>query len=64
MTSHSKMSTLSAVRLALTVCHELAHLLEAGGNHGLEWRATQDRLVQAVLYSCAGSFNGDGSVRA
>jgi hypothetical protein len=39
--------------LTLTLCHELAHLLERGEGHGMahgaQWRATQDSLVQAVL---------------
>ena len=41
--------------LVLTVCHEVAHLLERGGGHGAEWRATQDRLVQAVLVATCSS---------
>lgn len=44
----------AAHELTLTVCHELAHLLERGGDHGQKWRATQDSLVQAVLLHVAG----------
>ena len=46
--------------LILTICHELAHLLERGGDHGPSWRETQDRLVQAVLFTAAGAFAADG----
>lgn len=35
--------------LTLTLCHELAHLLERSGGHGSKWRQAQDALVQAVL---------------
>ena len=44
----------AAHELTLTVCHELAHLLERGGDHGQKWRATQDSLAQAVLLHVAG----------
>ena len=46
--------------LVLTVCHEVAHLLERGGGHGAEWRATQDRLVQAVLVSTSSGWTSMG----
>ena len=32
----------------LTVSHEVAHLLEKGGDHGPEWRSTYDQILQAV----------------
>ena len=46
--------------LVLTLCHELAHLLERSGGHGSEWRATQDRLVQAVLATTATGWTAAG----
>lgn len=46
--------------LVLTVCHELAHLLERGGGHGPSWRATQDRLVQCVLHAANASWTTAG----
>jgi len=45
----------AAHELTLTVCHELAHLLERGSGHGAKWRATQDALVQAVLLTVSGT---------
>ena len=47
--------------LTLTLCHELAHLLECGSGHGPKWRSTQDALVQAVLLHVGGESLGGGS---
>ena len=49
-----------AHELALTLVHELAHMLERGGGHGPAWRATQDRLTQAVLARVAPRVCADG----
>jgi len=34
--------------LVMTLTHEVAHLLEKGGDHGPEWRGTHEALLQAV----------------
>jgi hypothetical protein len=50
----------AAHELTLTLCHELAHLLERGSGHGPKWRSTQDALVQAVLLHVGGESLGGG----
>jgi len=47
--------------ILLTVVHELAHMLERGGGHGPQWRATQDRLMQAVMAKAIASIGADGA---
>jgi len=44
----------------LTLLHELAHMLERGGGHGPGWRATQDRLTQAVMAHAFATIGDDG----
>ena len=44
--------------LVLTVVHEVAHLLEKGGGHGADWRATYDELIMAVCADQLGSAPG------
>ena len=50
----------TAHELVLTICHEVAHLLEAGGAHGAEWRSTYDLLVQTVLVAATSSWTTAG----
>lgn len=49
-----------AHELLLTVVHEVAHMLQRGGGHGPEWRATQDRLTQAVMAKAFAAIGADG----
>ena len=49
-----------AHEVLLTLLHELAHMLERGGGHGPGWRATQDRLTQAVMAHAFATIDDDG----
>jgi hypothetical protein len=46
--------------ILLTILHELAHLLDHGGGHGVGWRSTQKQLHHAVISSMAPGLDKQG----
>ena len=44
--------------LVMTLTHEVAHLLEKGGDHGPDWRYTHEALLQSVYEDVLGGIPG------